>query len=397
MKRLLYLLIVAHSVLFSGELALYNGHNKIDIVACYKHTIPELILDSKLKNTADHDDIKKDGSLLLKMREVQSSFNTLIENTTHIRHVIGTGNMANLVPYFFQGLPQRPQYETPITSWQLYCTHIPVLLGALQLYTKFMANAGRTVSAGDMEWQAVNALIGYVCLNSPRYTQFQMSFAKIAFSPYFYQQWKKEQNEHDIIEYNLDFVTNKENTLLSTSFEDLLLKHCFDADTPWYNTMLQSSEPLKTIYGQIITSTVYNKVISYPDWPANLELRVLDTRYKSEKLKQFKLIDFSDEFEESVKIPYKNELPFDFIVDIKIVPKAGDHPAWNHTLNKIDIGTWFKAFSNEYDIANKKIALHFRFSRNNVPANLELMNNLGLIQKLLFNQCAIIDIQVGAW
>lgn len=395
MKRFLYFLIVVHSALFSGELSLYYGHDESDIVACYKHTIPELILDSKLKNTDDHDDIKKDDFLLLKIRGVQRGFNTLIENTAHIRHAIGSGKMANLLPYFFQGLPQRPQYKTPLNPYYCATIHSIPFVGPIILYDRLfnMSKVNYTIAIA-----LSNVPSTLLLLRSPQYLQFLTSVSKIIGSPYFYHQWKKEQNKHDIIAYNLEFVTNRENTLLSKSFEDLLVQHCFDTDVPWYEQVLFNPRPLKTIYGEIVHIERCDETISYPNWPAGLEISVITKEYKPQQVKHFKLIDFSDEFEAFSETSYKNELPCNFIVDIKIVPKTGDPIAWNHTLNKIDIEAWFKEFCSKYDnMVNKKTILSCRVHQNYFDPETgemdqELSKNIEFTQTLFSNRYNVVNL-----
>jgi len=359
MKRFLYFVLVMTNVIFSGE-ALYDSSGGSD-VACYKHAIPELVLDCKLKSTKGYEDVKKDGFLVLKMREVQSSFNKLIIHTRAVRNAIGSGKMKEFLPYFFQGLPPTVQYRNDLNDLnEDECT---VLSGSIAFTSLFFSQCFY-YGYLPVEFAFPIIFLSGTALTEQYRTRVLSPVIRCLCTPYFYYRWKKERKEQEIVKRDFEFVTDKNNTLLSGSFEDLIVKRCFDVNASWYLRWSYPHRKRKTLCGSLISNND-RQIIQDDNLPGEFWITIIDDLY------------YKPDESEFYHIP--SDL-YDTIIDIFALTKH-THFEWHQLLHMLHLENWFEGFKKRYNFQDKRILLNIQktYRMTNLVLTEKSSNNLKLL------------------
>jgi|GEM_PF-2761346 len=365
MKCFLYFVLVVSSSVFSGERVLYDPSGNSG-VSCYKHTIPELVLDCKLKSTKDYNDVKRDGFLVLKMRAVQSRFNKLIIHTKDVRNAIGSGKIKELLSCFFQGLPPTVRYRNDLSIKQRIAFQIgSTFLINLYINNKYQKHAGLLASTIGTTISTTIFFENLVALTSLFVTGTFDPLIRYAYAPYFYHQWKNEQNKRDVIEYNFEFVTDKDNKLLSRSFEDLIVKGWVDVNSSWYHHNIPSKR--EALYGNLVIDEKYSKVVQDDTWPMQVEITICkNVYYEPNKRAFYTLTLFSDDFEKTEKIEHRAQFPFDTVIDVCLsVTDLDNMMPWSKT-DENRLKKELEDLRENYALRGKKILFNVRYANFNV-------------------------------
>lgn len=383
MKSFLYFLVLINVVAFSADNIEDDLLQKNDKIILFKHIIPETILDSIMSNKHTHHDLTKKDHFVLNMREVSQVCNLIIEKSENFQKIIQKEKMLNLLKYFFLGIRE---YRARVTQIQklAVCQSLGCILGLSFkfIYRKFSLNNPLLKHYDHSVFFSV--LIAYLVQNQLIISALGPKITRIILTPYFYKQSKKKQKGKKVIKDDLAIVMNRDNTFLSTCFESLILKHCFDPCAPYYEFNF-NRDMCSTLYGCINTHVKYSEPIICQESPAIIHISLKDVIYNFDTNILYKLIDFSDEFLPKKSIDFKEKLSFSTLIDIKIVPKFNDNHTWNHELNKIDILNWFEKFKDEYQIVEKKDTRFNirRFEYNNPDQEEEELKNIQFLIGLL--------------
>lgn len=181
---------------------------------------------------------------------------------------------------------------------------------------------------------------------------FFANFNRTIYAPYFYQRWKKECNKYDILEYNIDFISDMKNVLLTKSFENLIIDYFFYRSSP---RLLNFRENIETLYGTIYSFQGLSDVVIDAESPIKISVWERRLYYAPNKKKIFKLIDYSDEFEKYDEILYDVNLPFDTVIDLTVSRKPNQPLIWNHNVSRFNVQKWIDDYKKW--LTNKKVIL----------------------------------------
>lgn len=98
----LTVLLLVNSVIFSGEIVL----TKVTSLELYGYDMAHVMTNHQISKTKHYDDVQENDFLILRLREVCSQFNTLIQNSKNVQRAIGLGNISQFIPFYLHGLPQ---------------------------------------------------------------------------------------------------------------------------------------------------------------------------------------------------------------------------------------------------------------------------------------------------